>query len=94
MKAFGRQVAVRCALAPGWGWEKQKMRSKVTEHGVLIPKQLLQDVEEVDIRKEQDVSLVVPVASQDPVMDLGTEPIADGPRDASERHDDYLYGRC
>lgn len=65
------------------------MRSKVTEQGVFIPKHMLQEVEEVDIRKEQDVILVVPVASTDPVIELGTDPITDEAQDASENHDQY-----
>jgi hypothetical protein len=70
------------------------MRSKVTEQGVLIPRQMLQGLEEVDIRKEQGVILVVPVSSTDPVIELGTDPIADEAQGASEKHDQYLYGQA
>ncbi len=70
------------------------MRSKVTEQGVFIPKHMLQEIEEVDIRKEQDVILVVPVVPTDPVMELGTDPITDKAQDASENHDQYLHGQA
>ena len=38
-----------------------KVRAKVTEQGVTIPKSLLSDVGEVDIRKRNGVIEVVPV---------------------------------
>jgi hypothetical protein len=47
------------------------MKAKVTENGVVIPRELLEGVEEVDIRKEDGVILVVPIARQDPIWGLG-----------------------
>lgn len=67
------------------------VRAKVTEEGVLIPKTLLPGVEEVEIRREQDVILVVPKAKDDPIFKLGSSPVACGAPDASEDLDRYLY---
>jgi hypothetical protein len=69
------------------------MRTKVTEHGVLIPKLLLEGIDEVEIRKEQNVIVVVPVTADDPILGLGKQPITLDVDDASINHDRYLYGR-
>jgi hypothetical protein len=68
------------------------MKSKVTEKGVLIPKRLLEGVEEVEIRKENGLILVVPVSIHDPVFDIGKNPLDDDITDAARNHDRYLYG--
>jgi hypothetical protein len=69
------------------------MRMKVTEHGVLIPKMLLEGIDEVEIRKEQNVIVVVPVTADDPILGLGKQPIPLNVDDASVNHDRYLYNR-
>lgn len=58
------------------------MKKKVTEQGLLIPKQLLDDVEEVEIRKEQNIILVVPITPVDPIYELGTQPVVCDVEDA------------
>jgi hypothetical protein len=68
------------------------MRTKVTEQGLLIPKQWLEGVDEVEIRKEQNVLLIVPVAD-DPILQLGRQPIVCDVDDVSEHHDRYLYSQ-
>jgi len=68
------------------------MKTKVTEQGVMVPKKFLKGIKEVEIRKDDGVILVVPV-SEDPILALGSQPIADEITDASEHHDRYLYGR-
>jgi virulence-associated protein VagC len=67
------------------------MRIAVTEQGVLIPKQLLEGVREVEIRHQQGMLLILPVMDDDPILQLGKEPIADSVDDASTHHDRYLY---
>ncbi len=52
----------------------------------------LTGIEEVEIRKEGNLIVVVPV-SDDPILQLGAHPIADSVEDASENHDAYIYGR-
>lgn len=63
------------------------MRAKVTEQGVLIPKQFLEGIDEVEIRQEQNLILVLPVGKTDPILTLGTEPIVVEVDDASLNHD-------
>ena len=67
------------------------MRTKVTENGVLIPKEWLEGIDEVDIQKAQNMILVVPVQAGDPILDLGKQPIRLDVEDASLNHDRYLY---
>ncbi len=67
------------------------MRAKVTQEGIIIPKRLLEGVDEVEIRQERNVILIVPVGKADPILTLGTEPISLEMEDASLNHDHYLY---
>ncbi len=69
------------------------MRAKVrvTEEGVVVPKEFFAGIEEVEIRKENNLILVVPV-SDDPILQLGAQPVAGVIEDASENHDQYIYG--
>lgn len=71
---------------------KTAMKAKVTEEGLLIPKQLLEGIQEVEIRKQQDVLLIVPIVHDDPILGLGQNPVNCGVPDAAEYHDSYLYG--
>lgn len=67
------------------------MKTRVTEQGVTIPKELLTGMTEVEIRREDDRILVVPI-SDDPILQLGAQPISDSVLDASENHDAHIYG--
>jgi hypothetical protein len=69
------------------------MRTKVTENGVLIPKGWLKGIDEVDIQKAQNMIIVVPVPPDDPILNLGKQPIHLDVEDASVNHDRYLYDR-
>ncbi len=66
------------------------MRAKVTDQGVLLPKQWFKDVDEVEIRRERDLILIEPVAAKDPVLALGAQPIVVDVDDASLHHDRYI----
>jgi len=71
------------------------MKSKVTEQGVIVPKKFLKGISEVEIRKDNkdnSVILLVPI-TKDPILALGSQPIADEITDASEHHDAYIYTR-
>ena len=68
------------------------MKAKVTERGVVIPKEFLEGVEEVEIRRENGLIVVVLTTRGDPILELGKNPIVCGVPDASEHHDKYLYG--
>lgn len=67
------------------------MKAKVTKQGVLIPKSLLEGIEEVEIHKENGFILVMPVTVNDPVFNIGKHPIEDEITDASVNHDHYIY---
>jgi hypothetical protein len=67
------------------------MKVKVTEAGVVIPKEFLVGVAEVEIRKEHDIIMVVPATKEDPIFKLGMNPVACNTPDASENPDKYLY---
>ncbi len=67
------------------------MRTKVTEDGVLIPKVWLEGIDEVEIHKEQNMIIVMPVQVDDPIFNLGKQPIILDVEDASLNHDRYLY---
>jgi hypothetical protein len=69
------------------------MRTKVTENGVLIPKEWLAGIDEVDIQRTQNMIVVVPVQADDPILNLGKQPILLDVEDASLNHDRYLYDR-
>ena len=68
------------------------MKVKVTEQGVVVPKEFLEGVEEVEIRKENNLIVVVPTTKDDPILEFGKHPVTCGVSDASEHHDRYLYG--
>ncbi|HXG93759.1 MAG TPA: hypothetical protein VNN73_15550 [Blastocatellia bacterium] len=69
------------------------MRTEVTDNGLLIPKQFLEGIKEVEIRKEDGRIVIIPVSSPDPIFQLGRDPIADDTTDASTNHDLYIYQR-
>ena len=67
------------------------MKVKVTENGVTVPRELLDDAEEVEIRKENGKVIVTPLPKVAPILGLGENPVACGAPDASEQLDRYLY---
>jgi len=50
---------------------------KVTENGVLIPKDLLTGITEVDIRKQNGVIVVIPAGKNGPIDDIGKEQVSE-----------------
>ncbi len=68
-----------------------RMKIEVTEQGVIIPKSLFEGVKEVDVRKEEDRIVVVPVPVDDPIFSIGKNPVKGGIPDASSNLDHYLY---
>ena len=69
------------------------MKTEVTEQGITIPKRLLEGVKEVEIRKEKNYILVIPLSGEDPILRFGKNPVSDNITDASENHDKYIYGK-
>ena len=68
------------------------MKLKVTEQGVVIPKEFLEGVEEVEIRKENNLIVVITTIKSDPILEMGMHPVSCGVTDASEQSDTYIYG--
>lgn len=69
-----------------------KMKANVTEQGVLIPKEMLQDgTKQVEIHIENGRIIVIPLRASDPVFNLGKNPVDTGVSDAADSHDKYLY---
>ncbi len=66
------------------------MTAKVTEDGLLIPRELLNGFEEVEIRRENDRVIIIGAATRDPIWSLGSAPVATEESDASVNHDAYL----
>ncbi|HEX9930496.1 MAG TPA: hypothetical protein VGB02_18305 [Pyrinomonadaceae bacterium] len=69
------------------------MKTEVTEEGIMIPKQFLEGVKEVEIRKEKNYILVIPLSGEDPILRFGKNPVSDEITDASVNHDEYIYGK-
>jgi virulence-associated protein VagC len=68
------------------------MKARVTEKGVVVPKDFLPGIEEVEIRRTNNIVVIVPTTKSDPILALGQYPVKCGVPDASEHHDRYLYG--
>ncbi len=68
------------------------MKAKVTKRGLMIPKNMLDDTQEVEIRKEDHRIVISLLPKRDPITNLGKHPVDCGISDASEHHDRYLYG--
>lgn len=69
---------------------KTPMKAKVTEQGLLIPKEFLEGVREVEIRASaRRTSDFANCEYDDPILGLGQNPVTLGVPDASEHHDKY-----
>jgi len=69
------------------------MRTRVTDQGIIVPKEMFNGVDEVEKSRRDDTIVIDPVRARDPVFELGENPIDDEVRDASTHHDRFLYGR-
>lgn len=63
---------------------------KVTEQGLLVPKDLWWGLDEVEILGERNF-IVVSAPGADPIFGLGQQPLTADENDASINHDDYLH---
>lgn len=62
-----------------------------------MPRKMLGDAEEVEIRDENGRIVIEPVRKsekedRDPIIGLGQDPVSCGADDASVNHDQYRYG--
>lgn len=62
----------------------------LTDKGLLILKQLFEGIQEVEIRKEKNHIFIVPLVSDDAILQFGQSPIFEETDDASEHHDHYI----
>jgi len=53
---------------------EETMKTKVTKDGVLVPRKFFKGIEEVEIRQENGLVVVVPV-TDDPILQLGASPV-------------------
>ncbi len=67
------------------------MKTRISEQGLLIPKQWFEGIDEVEVSRENNVIVIVPLGAEDPIRDLGKQPIAIDVNDASANHDRYIY---
>ncbi len=68
------------------------MKAIVKKDGVLVPKEMLQGIKEVEIVKEGGRIILLPLPNaNDPLFKLGTEPVKTDTTDGATQHDLYLY---
>ena len=67
------------------------MKLKVTEKGVLIPKKLLGESQEVEVIQEQGKIIITTIKRTPSIWDLGTNPVECEVTDGAINHDAYLY---
>ena len=74
------------------------MKAKVTERGVTVPKELLEGMDEVEIYRQDGMVIIrstsvadSPAWHDDPISQLGKNPVTLDVTDASENLDRYLY---
>ncbi len=64
---------------------------KVRKAGLLIPKRFLKNAKEASISEENGKIIITPILTDDPILNLGKNPIRLGIHDASSNLDNYLY---
>jgi hypothetical protein len=67
------------------------MVAQVTEQGVLVPKGLLGNAQQVEIIEQPGRVVIVFDSKKDPIWGLGENPISLDVSDASVNLDKYLY---
>lgn len=68
------------------------MKVHVPKDGLLIPNELLEGADEVEISKEPGRIIILPIPAQnDPIFNLGKNPVKCHTPDGAEKHDEYLY---
>jgi virulence-associated protein VagC len=70
-----------------------EMKLKVTKAGVLIPKEFLGELEEVELIQEQDKITIAVVKSSSSIWQLGRNPVECDVTDLGSNHDAYLSDR-
>lgn len=107
-KALMRHGALGCGtMVRDEGRFDPLMKARITKEGLLIPREVaeraLPGSEEVEILEEPGRLLIAPASGagggegpdggeEDPILNLGRNPVRTGTRDGSANHDRYLYG--
>jgi len=69
------------------------MRSLVTKQGVIIPPEFFKGIKEVEISQKHSRIIIIPISEDDPIYELGKNPITVSISDASENTDNYIYSK-
>lgn len=69
------------------------MKLKVTAEGVMIPKELLGEWEEIEITRQQDKLIITTIEKKATIWDLGKNPVECDVHDGAINHDKYLYNQ-
>jgi virulence-associated protein VagC len=67
------------------------MKIQVSKQGLLIPKELLGDRQEVEIIEEQELIIIKTLKKTPSIWDLGKNPVECDVTDGAINHDHYLY---
>lgn len=68
------------------------MKLKVTQEGLLIPKELLGELEEVEVTQESEKIIITKPQKPTPsIWQLGSHPVESDVNDLGKNHDRYLY---
>lgn len=68
------------------------MKTAVKKGGLVIPKRFLKGIKEAEIKWEKGKLIIEPIRIEnDPILLLGSRPGRSGLKDASVKHDKYLY---
>jgi hypothetical protein len=67
------------------------MKTRVTEQGIIIPRDMLDGLDEVEIRRHDGMIIIVAAGAHDRIFDIGKDPIDTEVTDASVNHDSYIY---
>lgn len=68
------------------------MKTAVKKGGLVIPKRLLKGIKEAEVKWEKGKLIIEPIRIEnDPILLLGSRPGHSGLKDASVKHDKYLY---
>lgn len=69
------------------------MKIKVSEEGVLIPKALLGNSQEVEVIQEEERIVIMTIEPTASIWDLGKHPVECDVTDGAVNHDCYLYNQ-
>ncbi len=72
--------------------QRRVLTLTVGEKGLLIPREILEGAQEVEIRREHETIRILPIVPRDSIFQLGSQPVHCNLPDASVNHNQYIYG--